>query len=178
MAARTWVFALLLATAVFAAGCTNDAPTPDEDAGATPPPSEGGATPPAPGPAPSQPAARPSDFTLVERGPIEGAFEQTWDIQVANVAFSDAGLRFALEPVQAGAPPTALIHLTLYDPNGAPLKSGTVGLGAPSNTLEWAFSPGQLPQAGTYQLKATNAEQGPLPSGGFATYDLQAHVNY
>lgn len=175
MAARTWILAILLGTAVLAAGCTNDAPQADPDV--QPPPADPPAEQP-PRNVPAPPPADPVDFALADRGPIEGRFEKSWDIQVANVAFGDAAVRFALEPFQAGAPPTALIHLTLLDPNGAPVQRGSVGLGAPSNELSWAFTPGQLPLAGTYRLTAATAEQAPLPSGGFAVYDLQAHVTY
>lgn len=177
MAARTWTLALLVATATLLAGCTSNGPASDKGNDGPAPPAD---QPPAQTPdrAPPRAAERPNDFTLTDAGEIQGPFSQTWTIQVANVAFNAAGLTFSLESLQAGAPPTALIHLTLYDPNGAPLQQGTVGLGAPSNELTWTFSPGQLPLAGTYELKAESAPQGGLPSAGFAAYSLDAHVRY
>ncbi|HET6406128.1 MAG TPA: hypothetical protein VFH78_15935, partial [Candidatus Thermoplasmatota archaeon] len=112
-----------------------------------------------------------------DAGTIQGAFEKTWDIHVPNVAFRDAGLHFSLAGIQPGAPPTAIVHLTLYDPHGTPVKTGSVGLGAESNELRWSFTPGQLPLAGAYQLKAT-APQPTLMSAGFASYEMAAHVSY
>ena len=172
MAARTWMLALLVATSALVAGCTNN-DNGDDDPD-TPPVSE-----PAPdtgSPQTPRPAERPSDFSLEDAGDVQGPFSKTWEISVANLAFNEAGMTFSLEGLQPGAPPTALIHLTLYDPNGAALQQGTAGLGAPSNSLTWSFSPGQLPLAGTYQLKAET--QGNLPSAGFAAYSLEAHVDY
>ena len=180
MAARTWMLALLVATSAILAGCTNNDNgndgNDDTNAGAPPvsepAPGSGGSTP------PPRETASPENFALQDAGEIEGSFSEAWDIEVANIAFRDAGLHFALQGLQPGTPPTALIHLTLYDPNGAAVQTGSVGLGAPSNELTWTFSPGQLPLAGTYQLKAENAPQGTLPSAGFAAWTLEAHVTY
>lgn len=177
MAARTWMLALLVATSAIAAGCTTNGTGDDgNDDTNTPPVSE-----PAPNTGNTQtprPAERPSNFALSDGGEIGGPFSKTWDVQVANVAFNDAGLTFTLQGLQPGTPPTALVYLTLYDPNGATLEQGSVGLGAPSNELTWTFSPGQLLVAGTYQLKAENAPEGSLPSAGFAAWTLEAYVNY
>lgn len=174
MAARTWALALLVATAAILSGCTNNESGNEDDN--TPPvsepaPSNGGSS------APPRAPERPTDVAFQDSGEIQGPFEHAWDIDVANIAFRDAGLTFSLAGLQPGAPPTAMIHLTLYDPNGAAVQTGTVGLGAPSNEIAWTFTPGQLPVAGTYQLKAESAAAG-LPSAGFASYALDAHVRY
>lgn len=179
MVARTpLLLALALATAAALAGCTNDAGDNDPAPEPQQPPAAPEPRAPEPQPAPAPPAPAPQDYALAENGEIRGTFDRTWDIVVANVAFREAGLRFALDGLQPGSPPTARVHLTLYDPNGAPVQTGIVGVGAPSNEIAWAFSPGQLPLAGTYQLRATSAADTPLPSGGFATWMLDAHVDY
>lgn len=175
MAARPLLLGLILATAVLAAGCTNDTAQPP--ANERPPPAGNDAQPPA-GNAPPTPSAAPQDYVLEDSGDIEGAFEHAWDVEVANVAFRDAGITFTLRGIEPGVPPTARVHLTLYDPNGVPLQSGSVGLGAEANELTWSFTPGQLPLAGSYTLKAATADSAPLPSGGYANWDLAAHVTY
>lgn len=180
MAARSWVIltALLGITAALA-GCTTNAATDDAPAQTPPPASAPAPAPEATPPAPrAEPSPPPEDFSLADSGEISGTFEKTWDIRVANVAFRDAQMHFSLASLQPGAPSTARINLALYDPNGQLVKTETVGLGAPANELTWTFTPGMLSMPGSYELKATTASQAALPSGGFASYDVWATVEY
>lgn len=181
MLVRSRVLPAVLALSVALAGCTatqDNADTADPAPPvATPEPPQPPARPPGETPG-SQPPAPPQDVELADAGEIAGTFERTWDIKVENVAFQRVDVRFSVAGVQDGAPPTARVHLTLRDPDGLLVKEGSVGLGAPSNGLAWAFSTGQLLTPGSYQLKATTAHEAPLPSAGFATYSFAAHVDY
>lgn len=171
--------------AALLAGCTSN----DDggDAG-TPPPAGSGGDADAPGASrPGNGAANPPHAAHAEpvedAGDIAGPFEKTWNLDVASVAFREARVDFALAGAQAGAPPTARVQLSLLDPNGAVVKTESVGLGAPADSLSWTLRAADLPAPGTYVLQATatpSADAGPgaLPSAGLAKYTLHAEVMY
>lgn len=167
---RTWTIltALLLASAALA-GCTSKD---DGDDGAA-----DGSTPDAGGSGPGNGTATVEDFLLEDAGMIQGPFQESWDVVVENVAFRSALVEFALQGVQAGAPPAARVQLVLSDPDGAPVKTATLGIGGEGDSVSWTLTNAEIQAAGTYTLQAT-AQQGPVPSGGVAQYTLHAVVDY
>lgn len=180
MAPRPLLATLLLATAVALAGCTSDAPAPappKDDApdapAAAPPAREPAAAPPVPQTRPANP-----DPTM-DDGDIRGAFDKSWDIEAPRVGARGLTVLFNLTGVEAGAPPTATVTLRLVDPDGAPVRTATLGVGGDGNALAWTLQGTEM-MAGTYTLTAQAPAPGPgsLPSAGLAQYDLYAYAEY
>lgn len=181
------LLAALALPATLLAGCTsnNDGGGNDDSSNAPPADRNNGNGAPGNGAGvgsrPSQPRAEP----VQDAGDVAGPFEKAWNLEVASVAFREAHVQFSLAGAQAGAPPTARVQLSLLDPNGALVKTESVGLGAPGDSLSWTLRAADMPAPGTYVLKATatpdaNASPGPgvLPSAGLAKYTLHAEVLY
>lgn len=171
MAARAWalVATLLLASAALA-GCTK--PDAVEDDTPTTP------TIPTGGSGGESPGATPEDFLLDDGGTIQGPFSQSWNVEIANVAYSMALVHFELAGLEAGAPPTARVNLQLADPDGNVVKSGVVGVGGDGNAASWDLTPAETPVPGTYVLSAVAGSDLPVPSLGLATWTLHAEVMY
>lgn len=132
------------------------------------------------GPASPPPPSMPADVTVNDAGNIEGPFEKSWNIEIPEAGYREVLVRFDLMPAQDGAPVTARVFASFNAPDGASLKSVTLGLGG-SNALEYSFGPGEL-APGTYTLTATAQPQpGGLPSSpsfGLAKYSLAATTDY
>lgn len=172
--------AMLLAAAALTAGCTSDdepgdgtttTSPPTGTTTATPPP--GGNTTPPPGPAP-QP--------VTDAGSIAGPFEKSWTITVPRLSPRAVTVNFNLTGAQAGAPPTAKVYLEFASPDGAVLKSTSVGLGGSGDSVAWSFTAADIAVTGDYVLRASASPPAAgapgLPSGGVANYELYALVEY
>lgn len=170
---RTRLLLVLLLSMALLAGCTNKgddgAPGDNNTPGSGGTGGTGG---------PGAGTADVQDFNLTDSGAIQGPFTKQWDVEVANVGFTNAMVHFALTGAQAGAPPTARVNLVLLDPEGGVVKSAVAGLGGSGDTIEWTFTAADLSTAGTYTLQATAGDQAPLPSVGIANYDLMVMVEY
>lgn len=168
MPVRAWTIATLLLVTTILAGCTGSDEGGDEADATTPAPDGGG----------SGPSAPPQDFLIEDAGEITGPFTRTWSIDVDNVAYSAANIHFEMAGLQAGAPPTARVHLQLSDPEGNPVKTATLGVGGSGDSITWGLTPADTPTAGTYTLRAVAGSDDPLPSAGFASWALHAQVTY
>jgi hypothetical protein len=181
---RRWSsLAFLLAAAVLTAGCTKDEgdgqPTtstpPTGGTTTTPPTTPGG------GNSTTPPPASPAPVT--DAGAIQGEFTKSWTLTVPALSPRAVTVLFNLTGAQAGAPPTAKVHMEFVAPDGSVLKSTDVGLGGSGNAVSWTFGPADVQATGDYVVRATAAASpvpgGPgLPSGGIANYDFYGAVEY
>jgi hypothetical protein len=181
MLPRALLVTLLVATALAAAGCVKNeaapsAPSNGNDHAAPPPSDDGrGSNPPPP------PARTPTSTHVSDKGSIQGTFEHAWAIAVPAISPKDFTVDFALASAEAGAPVTAIVTLVLTDPDGKLVKTETIGLGQPHESVAWSLAPGDVMKTGDWKLKATaQAPAGTegIPSAGVAAWTLAAAVDY
>lgn len=181
---RRWsILALLLAAAVLTAGCTKGDGGDGGQATTSTPPTGTTTTTPTTPTGNATPPPRPSPAPVTDSGPIQGQFEKSWTLTVSQVSPRAVTVLFNLTGAQAGAPPTARVHLQFIGPDGAVVTSANIGLGEAGNAVGWTFGPADVPATGDYVVRATAspspAPGGPgLPSGGVGNYQFFGLVEY
>lgn len=180
--ARLWsILVVLLASTVALAGCAKKSDPPPADT--TPTPTTVTGTTPTTPTTNVTPPPKPTVAPVKDTGQIQGQFDKSWKISLPAVSPKELAVLFNLTGVQAGAPPTAVVGLTLNGPDGKSLKAATIGLGQSANSVAWKLGPSEAQLTGDYTLKVTaQAPPAPVPttvpSGGAAIYDLLMQVEY